>query len=171
MKTPAVANIDTGLKVPGGLIMSSRYTTEIGRLHEISSDYDDPCLRSISGHLTPVSGVLRDVVFRSKGTSVTFKRDFYICDAIDNMVDVMFGASFIKDQFKLLFERVQSLCGTFAGWFSTKKETAEERLERERRECEQKMKANERELVRLEKERARLEALRQQSQSTTASGQ
>ncbi|MCJ1270266.1 hypothetical protein MMC22_010162 [Lobaria immixta] len=114
LRTPAMANLDTGLKVTGGLIMSSQYAKELGRYQDISQDFVDPCLRSISGHLTPVAGILRDVSFRLKGTSVTFMRDFFICDAIDGLVDIMFGASFIRNQFKLFFERVKECFSTFA---------------------------------------------------------
>ncbi|OAL40533.1 hypothetical protein AYO20_00269 [Fonsecaea nubica] len=164
LKTPALANLDTGLKVPGGLIMSSQYAKEIGRYQDISEDFVDPCLRSISGHLTPVTGVLRDVVFRVKGSSVTFKRNFFVCDAIDGLVDIMFGAHFIIDQFTMLFGRVKECLGTFATWFSTRKETNGEREERERRERDQKIRANEREIARLRKEQQMLEAANRQSQ-------
>lgn len=61
LRTPAMANLDTGLKVTGGLIMSCQYAKELGRYQDISQDFVDPCLRSISGHLTPVAGILRDV--------------------------------------------------------------------------------------------------------------
>lgn len=159
-----MANLDTGLKVPGGLIMSSYYAKELGRHQDISQDFVDPCLRSISGHMTPVTGILRDVAFRLKGSSITFKRDFFICDAIDGLVDIMFGASFIKNQFKLLFERVKECLGIFATWFSTKKESTEEKAERERRERDQKTKANQREIARLQKEQQTAEAAQMKSQ-------
>lgn len=161
---PALANLDTGLKVPGGLIMSSRYAKEIGMYLDISEDFVDPYMRSISGHHTPVTGVLRNVRFRLKGTSITFIRDFYVCDAIDGLVDIMIGASFIKNQLKLLFEKVKGCLGTFATWFSTKKETKKEKQEREQREREQKIKANEREIARLQREQDLLEAQQRRSQ-------
>jgi hypothetical protein len=163
---PALANLDTGLKVPGGLIMSSRYARELGRYQDISHEFADPCLRSISGHLTPVTGVLRDVVFRLKGTSVTFRRDFFICDALDDLVDIMLGASFIRDHFKLFFERVRECFSTFATWFSTRKETKEEKVEREWRERDQQIKAHEREILRLQKEQQKVEDARKRSAVT-----
>lgn len=166
-----MANLDTGLKVTGGLMMSSQYAKELGRYQDISQDFVDPCLRSISGHLTPVAGILRDVLFRLKGTSVTFKRDFFICDAIDGLVDIMFGASFIKNQFKLLFERAKECFSTFATWFSTKKESTEEKAERERRERDQRIKANQREIERLRKEQQILQAAQRQSQEGAGSRQ
>lgn len=166
---PALANLDTGLKVPGGLIMSSHYAKEIGRYQDISKDFVDPCMRSISGHHTTVTGVLRNVVFRLKGTSATFIRDFYVCDAIDGLVDIMIGASFIRDQFKLLFEKVKECFSTFATWFSTKKEDAEEKEERERREREQRIKANHREIARLQREQELLEAQQRRNQQGRSS--
>jgi hypothetical protein len=156
--TPALANLDTGLKVANGLVMSSRYAKEIGLHQDISSNFVDPCLRSISGHITPVTGILRNVSFRLKGTSVTFNRDFWICDAIDSIVDIMVGASFIAENFKLLFDRLKGLCSTFAGWFSTKKETPEEKARREEQEKKQRLEAIKRERVRLDREEALLNA-------------
>lgn len=167
----ALANLETGLKVPGGLIMSFRYAMELGRSQDISQDFDDPCLRSISGHTTPIAGILRDVLFRLKGTSVTFRRDFLVCDVIDNIADVMFGASFIQEQFKLLLERVTSLRNTFTSWSSTKREDRVEKLERERRECEEQIKENERKLAQLKKEQARLQALRDQGEKAAVQRQ
>ncbi|MCJ1465954.1 hypothetical protein MMC07_004573 [Pseudocyphellaria aurata] len=161
---PALANLDTGLKVPGGLIMSSRYAKEIGMYPDISKDFVDPYMQSISGHHTPVTGVLRNVKFRLKGTSITFVRDFYVCDAIDPLVDIMIGASFINNLFNLLFEDDKGYLGTFATWFSTKKETEKEKQEREQREREQKIKGSERENARLQKEKEQLEAQQRRSQ-------
>ncbi|KAJ9604041.1 metalloprotease [Cladophialophora chaetospira] len=161
---PALANLDTQLKVTNGLVMSSRYAKEIGRYDDISKDFVDPCLQSISGHITPVIGILRNMPFRLKGTSVTFHRDFWICDAIDSVVDVMVGASFIAENFKLLFDKFQSLCSTFAGWFSTRKETPEEKAERERLETKQRLETIKREQARLARERAILEAGQPKSQ-------
>lgn len=161
--TPGLASLDTQLKVTNGLVMSSRYATEIGLDQKISRDFVDPCLRSISGHITPVVGILRNVHFRLKGTSVTFSRDFWVCDAIDSVVDIMIGASFIAENFKLLFDRFKSLCSTFAGWFSTKKETPEEKAQREEQERRQKLDAIKRERARLDREQALLEASLRQS--------
>ena len=163
LATPGLASLDTQLKVTNGLVMSSRYAKEIGLDQNISTEFIDPCLRSISGHITPVVGILRNVNFRLKGTSVTFSRDFWVCDAIDSLVDIMVGASFIAENFKLLFDRFKSLCSTFAGWFSTKKETPEEKAQREEQERRQKLEAIKRERARLEREQALLEASLRQS--------
>lgn len=144
--------------------MSSRYAKESGLYDSLSEDFTDPCMRSISGHYTSVAGILRNVRFRLKGNSVTFIRDFYVCDAIDDLVDIMIGASFIKDQFKLLFEKAKQCFSTFATWFSTKNEDVREKAERERREREQRIKANQREIERLRKEQELLEAQQRLSQ-------
>lgn len=146
--------------------MSSQYAKDISRYQDISQDFDDPCLRSISGHPTPVKGILRDVTFRLKGASVTFKKDFFICDAIDGLADIMFGANFITNHFRVLFERVKECM--FASWFSTKKESKEEKAERERLERDQKIKAYQREIARLQKEQLMLEAAQRQGQAATS---
>ena len=136
--------------------MSLRYAKQLGKHKDISQDFVDPGMRSISGHDTPMTGILRNVTFRLKGASVTFTRDFYVCDVIDDMVDIVAGAHFIRNQFRLLFGKVKELAGTFATWFSTKKEDTQEKEERERREREQRIKANEREIARLQREQQSL---------------
>ena len=163
---PALANLDTGLKVPGGLIMPLRYAKQLGLADSISPNFTDPGMRSVSGHDICVTGVVRNVIFRLKGASVTFLRDFYVCDIIDDMVDIMAGAQFVSDQFNLLFGQVKKLFSTiFTTWFSTKKERKKEKEERERREREQKMKANEREMKRLQREQEALLLLHAAQQS------
>ncbi|KAI1456511.1 hypothetical protein F4805DRAFT_458717 [Annulohypoxylon moriforme] len=156
LKVPRLANLDTQLKIcqgnTGDLIMSSHCARELGILNNMSTDFDDPCLRSISGHSTAVKGILRNVQFRLKGSSVTFRRNFWVCDAIDGIVDVMIGANFIKDNFKLLFEKAKECVSSFATWFSKKKETPEQKREREERERQQKIKVNELEIKRLQRE-------------------
>ena len=74
------------------------------------------------------------------------------------MVGKMVGASFIVESFKLLFDKVKGLCNTFAGWLSTKKESPEEKMEREELEKKQKLEAIKRERACLNREQASLEA-------------
>jgi hypothetical protein len=139
--------------------MSARYAEQVHGGRGISTDFQDPYMRSVSGHVTPMRGIIRDVVFRLKGTSVTLTRDVWVCDALDNIVDVMFGAQFIKEQFTLLFSRVKGFAtNLFAGWFASRKESKEEKEERKRRERRQRLEANAREIARLTNERKQLEA-------------
>lgn len=156
LKVTGLANLDTQLKIRNGgrddLIMSPHFAREMGILDQMSTDFEDPCLQSISGHSTVVKGILRNVQFRLKGSSITFRRSFWVCDAIDGTVDVMIGASFIKDNFGMLFEKVKECVSSFATWFSKKKETPEQKREREEQERQQKIKANELEIKRLERE-------------------
>ncbi|KAI1762705.1 hypothetical protein GGR53DRAFT_403135 [Hypoxylon sp. FL1150] len=156
LKVPRLANLDTQLKINKGsgddLIMSSHCARELGILGKMSTDFEDPCLQSISGHSTAVRGILRNVQFRLKGSSVTFRRNFWVCDAINGVVDVMIGANFIKDNFRMLFEKVKGCDSTFATWISKKKETPEQKREREELERQQKIKINDREIKRLQKE-------------------
>ncbi|KAI0169610.1 hypothetical protein GGR52DRAFT_475032 [Hypoxylon sp. FL1284] len=157
LKIPCLANLDTQLKVSRSdgddLIMSSQYAATLGVQDKISTDFEDPCLHSISGHATAVQGILRNVHFRLKGSSRTFRHNFWVCDAIDGVVDVMIGAKFITDNFKMLFEKVKECASTFATWFSReKKETPEQKREREELERQQKIRINELEIRRLQRE-------------------
>ena len=149
---PAKINLDSGLRFSGDVIMSSRYVKSLGKEDEISHDFEDPDLRDVSGNKTPVDGVLRDQSFRMSGTSVTFIRDVYITKTIDDIVDVMASVNFICAHFKLLFGKIKDLAGTFATWFSRKKEGKKEKEERMQNEREQDMKAIGREIARLQRE-------------------
>jgi hypothetical protein len=153
LKVPRLANLDTQLKIHDGigddLIMSSHCARELNILDKMSTAFEDPCLRSISGHSTAVKGILRNVQFRLKGSSVTFCRNFWVCDAINDMIDIMIGANFIERNLRILFEKAKS---TFAAWFPKKKETPKQKREREELERQRKIKANELEIKRLQRE-------------------
>lgn len=142
--------------------MSARYARHVLQRTDMSTEYVDPFLHSVSGHKTPISGVLRDVVFRLKGASVTFKRDIWVCDAIDGIVDVMLGAQFVAEHFNLLFARVKSL---FAGWFATARESEAEKEEREARERRQRREANQQEIARLVNENRQLWAAERETEA------
>ncbi|KAI0863821.1 hypothetical protein F4860DRAFT_511711 [Xylaria cubensis] len=156
LKASRLANLDTQLKIQkhagDDLVMSAHCARDLGLFDRLSTDFDDPCLQSISGHSTAVLGVLRNVQFRLKGSSVTFRRDFWVCESLNNIVDVMIGANFIKDNFKMLFEKVKDCVSSFATWFSKKKETPEQKREREERERQQQIAIKELEIKRLQKE-------------------
>lgn len=147
--------------------MSRRYAKDLGKEGEISQDYKDPGLRDVSGNITPTNGILRNQSFRISGTSVTFIRDVYICETIDDIVDVMAGVDFICAQFNLLFGKVKNLAGTFATWFSTTKESKKEKEKREWNEREQDIKAIRREIARFQRQR---EALLQTQQASSEIG-
>ncbi|KAK3652932.1 metalloprotease [Elasticomyces elasticus] len=156
---PALANLDTGLKVSTGMIMSSLYAKTIGRYDDISTDFEEPNLTSISGHHTPVEGILRDVYFRPKGSSVTLRGDFFVCGAINGLVDIMFGAHFLKDNLCLFFKKAkESFVSMFAPWFSARKASFKERSEQKKREVQAKIEADKLEIARLKKEITRLQA-------------
>ncbi|KAI0968841.1 hypothetical protein F4678DRAFT_464029 [Xylaria arbuscula] len=156
LKASRLANLDTQLKIQkhagDDLVMSAHCARDLGLFDRLSNDFDDPCLRSISGHSTAVLGVLRNVQFRLKGSSVTFRRDFWVCESLNNIVDVMIGANFISHNFKMLFAKLRDCVSSFATWFSKKKETPEQKKEREERERQQQIAINELEIKRLQKE-------------------
>lgn len=152
--------MDTQLKfdptLGGDLIMSKHCMKELGLQHQMSTNFVDPCLQSISGHSTAVVGILRNVSFRLKGSSVTFTRDFWVCDAIDKIVDIMISASFLKSHLQDFFGRCKQACRSLiAPWFSKKKESESEKLEREKKQLEQRIKANELKMRRLQREKDR----------------
>lgn len=169
LKESRLANLDTQLKIDkdlgDDLIMSTQCMEDLGLRDQLSYDFRDPSLGSISGHHTPVIGVLRGVTFRLKGKSVTFKRDFWVCDAINAIVDIMIGANFIKAHLEDLFGRCVDACRSlFAPWFSRKKESKDEKKQREDREREQQILKNELEILRLQRENNVIRQGQQQQQ-------
>ncbi|KAK6843237.1 hypothetical protein PG987_004097 [Apiospora arundinis] len=118
---PALADLDSGLGMSGPtdyLIMSPQYATQIGRSEQISTEFEDPGLHDVSGNPTPMRGIIKNVAFRLKGCSETFRYDFYVSDLLGNEglagKDIMFGAKFMQDHFASLF---QNICAgaTFVG--------------------------------------------------------
>jgi hypothetical protein len=74
-------------------------------------------MHSISGDLVSVQGVLRNVVFTIRGK--TFRRDVYVSDCLDNLYDLVLGASLIRQ----LVQLSKTSKRLFAGWFARKKAT------------------------------------------------
>ncbi|KAK8016227.1 hypothetical protein PG993_014416 [Apiospora rasikravindrae] len=110
---PALADLDSKLKSSrptDDLIMSATYAKQIGRYDDISTEFEDPGLLDVSGQQTPMRGILKDVAFRLKGCSTTFRRDFYVSDLVGNGAlagaDIVFGAKFMRDHFAMLFQRL-----------------------------------------------------------------
>lgn len=118
---PALADLDSGLRTSGPTdcsIISPEYAKHIGRFKDMSTDFEDPRLRDVSGNPTPMKGIMKDVAFRLKGCSETFRHDFYVSDLLGNeglvSVIIMFGTKFMQDHFASLF---QHFCtgATFVG--------------------------------------------------------
>ncbi|KAF7524529.1 hypothetical protein G7054_g11407 [Neopestalotiopsis clavispora] len=155
LKISRVANLDTQLKFPEhsghDLVISTHCARDLGLLDR---------------HSTAMRGIVRNVQFRLRGTSVTIHRDFWVCDALNDVVPIMIGASFIAEHFDLLFEKaMECICKakecickakerfcTFAAWFSKKKETPEQKAEREERQRQKDIEAKEMEIRRLRAE-------------------
>ncbi|KAK7985128.1 hypothetical protein PG988_002750 [Apiospora saccharicola] len=118
---PALADLDSGLRMSGPedfLIMSPAYAKQIGRFDDMSTEFEYPGLYDVSGQPTPMRGIIKDVAFRLRGCSETFRNDFFVSDLLGNEglagVDIMFGAKFMQDHFASLFRHIYA-GATFVG--------------------------------------------------------
>ena len=68
------------------------------------------------------------MVFNPKGSTVTHRRDFLVCDQLDAFTDFLIGAKFILEQWSVLFD-FGKMKRMIAGWFTHKKETPEEKTQ------------------------------------------
>jgi len=71
----------------------------------MSCDFKDPDLHSISGHKTRMNGIVRNMSFRIKGSSITLHKDFYVSDMLDDFVDVIFGWEFMCNEAKHILNK------------------------------------------------------------------
>ena len=78
-------------------------------------------MQSVSGHEIQIDGVLRNVLFALSGSTVTYRRDVYICKQLNGWADMVIGARFMAETIAMLFSKAKYM---FAGIFSSKKETA-----------------------------------------------
>lgn len=72
----------------------------------MSKEFDDPGPISIDGHQAKMSGIVRDVSFRMKGSSITFRGDFYISEMLDGLQDILFGWRFMCDEATEILDKV-----------------------------------------------------------------
>jgi hypothetical protein len=55
-----------------------------------------------------------DVVFNLRGSTVTYRRDVYVCKQLNWWIDMVIGAKFMAEQFAVLFSKATKM---FAGIF------------------------------------------------------
>jgi hypothetical protein len=113
----ARCRLDSQCEVP--LLVSEHWARENDKWPEVSSDFHDPGMQSVSGHKVQINGILRNMVFNLKGSTVTYRRDVYVCQQLDFWADMVFGAKFIAEQFPILFSKAKKM---FAGIFGFRKE-------------------------------------------------
>lgn len=122
---PAIGRQDSLCAVP--LVCSARWIREMNQESAVTRDVKCPGTTSIGGHEVSFQGVVRNMVFTLKG--LTFRRDVWVCDQLDYLYDFVFGASFIKQNFRLLFQKMfRGTKNIFAGWFTKSKETPGKRI-------------------------------------------
>lgn len=74
----------------------------------------DPGMMSVSGHEIQVDGILRNMVFNLKGSTVTYRRDVFVCSQLDGWPDMVAGAKFIAEQFAVLFSKAKKMFAAFS---------------------------------------------------------
>ena len=106
--------------------MSEHWARENDKWHAVSSDFRDPGVQSVSGHKMQINGILRNMVFNLKGSTVTYRRDVYVCPQLNTWADMVFGAKFMAEQFAVLFSKAKKI---FAGIFGFRKEKAGKKMQ------------------------------------------
>jgi hypothetical protein len=165
---PGMVRLDSQCHIP--LIVSRRWVIEAGREAEISTDFKAPPSWSISGHAMTFTGIIRNMVFNPKGSTVTYRRDFLVCDQLDAFTDFLIGAKFMLEQWSVLFN-FGKMKRMIAGWFTHKKETLEEKAQAQVLKANQEKEAHDAELrlrARKAEEAREKEACRRQQEANQA---
>ncbi len=102
--------------------ISEQWARENDKWPEISSNFYDPEMKCVSGHKFKVNGILRNMVFNLGGSTLTYRRDVYVCQQLDLWADMVFGATFITEQFPIFF--FTAATKMFLGIFGFRKEKA-----------------------------------------------
>jgi hypothetical protein len=100
--------------------MSEHWANKNGKLSRISKDFKNPGIQSVSGHKIQIDGILYNVVFNLRGSTVTYRRDIYVCKQLNGWADMVIGAKFMAEQFAVLFSKAKK---TFAGIFGFKRDS------------------------------------------------
>jgi len=119
--------MDSGSDLP--FCVSMRWLKEHGRLSEMDANFEHPRVKTLAGSELSIQGVVRDMQFRLKGSNKTFRRDFFVSDALDDWYDFVLGKDFMKKNFDMLFGpggKVQKMIG---GLFGTNRRTPGTRSE------------------------------------------
>jgi hypothetical protein len=101
--------------------MSEHWANENGKLSRISKDFKNPGMQSVSGYKIQIDGILCNVVFNLRGSTVTYRRDVYVRKQLNGWADIVIGAKFMAEQVAVLFSKAKKI---FAGIFGFKRETA-----------------------------------------------
>lgn len=112
LTVPAVARLDSSSELP--FCISDKYLKQQQRGPDIDIDLTAEERQKFTDNPTQVSGIIRNLPFRVRGTSRTFFQDFIVTRALDDVADIVIGWKFIWEEFKLLFEDVRD---NFTGWF------------------------------------------------------
>jgi hypothetical protein len=109
LSTPAISYMDSTSSIP--CCMSMKYLRELGLEAHLSTDFDDPRLIStgLGGEKAKLTGIVRDIAFRLKGASATFRGDFYVSTALDWMYDILFGWQFMCSEAAGVIEKAQDV--------------------------------------------------------------
>ncbi|KAH6667967.1 hypothetical protein B0J14DRAFT_175404 [Halenospora varia] len=120
----ARCRLDSQCHIP--FIVSEHWAQENGKMSDIIADFKDPGVQSVSGHKLQLDGILRNMIFNVKGSTVSYRRDVYVCKQLNNWTDMIAGAKFMAEQFAVLFSKTKKM---FAGIFSSRREKQKEKVQ------------------------------------------
>jgi hypothetical protein len=102
------------------------YLRSIGKEHEISTQLED--LDSFSIGDRKPEGIVRNLSFRLRGTSVTFQKEFYVFEMLDNLVDVVFGWQSMAGDFRQFFDKAFDVFSTAKSSVQKARKTSQPRF-------------------------------------------
>lgn len=95
-----------------------RWLKEHGRVLEMDTEFEHPCVRALGGSELSIQGVVRGMQFRLKGSREIFCRDFFVSEALNGWYDFVLGKEFMTTNFNMLFPpsgKVQRMIGGLFG--------------------------------------------------------
>ena len=96
----------------------------------MDTKFEHPRVKTLGGSELSIQGVVRDMQFRLKGSNKTFRRDFFVSEALDDWYDFVLGKDFMKKNFDMLFRpggKVQKMIG---GLFGSNRQSSSKYSER-----------------------------------------
>lgn len=109
VSSPAISYMESECTVP--CCMSMTYLRELGLSSQMSTEFEDPGQVDIGAGRQKVkmTGIVRNVSFRIRGSSMIFRGDFPVSELLDSIYDVLFGWQFMCNEAAKIVEMAQKV--------------------------------------------------------------
>lgn len=109
VSSPAISYMESECTVP--CCMSMTYLRELGLPSQMSIEFEDPGQVDIGAGRQKVkmTGIVRNVSFRIRGSSMILRGDFPVSELLDSIYDVLFGWQFMCNEAAKIVEMAQKV--------------------------------------------------------------